>query len=64
MPWPANKSSPWKLFSDGINDILERGFTTEEIHAHLQKTLIEPDSLQRYIFFRPERYTRNLSLQE
>ena len=40
--------------------ILQHGFATEEIHAHLRKTLIEPDSLQRYVFFRPERYTRNL----
>ncbi|HET9296554.1 MAG TPA: cysteine dioxygenase family protein [Candidatus Binatia bacterium] len=49
-----------EAFLDGINDVLRRGFATEDIHTHLQKTLIEPDSLQRYIFFRPERYTRNL----
>ena len=49
-----------EAFLDGINDVFERGFATEDIHAHLKKTLIEPDSLQRYIFFRPERYTRNL----
>jgi cysteine dioxygenase len=49
-----------EAFLDGINDILSRGFATEEIHAHLQKTLIQPESLERYIFFRPDRYTRNL----
>jgi len=49
-----------EAFLGDINDILRRGFATEKIHAHLQKTLIEPESLQRYIFFRPERYTRNL----
>jgi predicted metal-dependent enzyme (double-stranded beta helix superfamily) len=49
-----------EAFLDGINDVLSRGFATEEIHAHLQRTLIEPVSLQRYIFFRPDRYTRNL----
>src|SRR5918999_4024835 len=49
-----------EAFLDGINEVLRRGFATEEIHAHLQTTLIEPASLQRYIFFRPERYTRNL----
>lgn len=49
-----------EAFLDGINYVLRRGFATEDIHTHLQKTLIEPDSLQRYIFFRPERYTRNL----
>ncbi len=49
-----------EAFLDGINAVLRRGFATEDIHTHLQKTLIEPDSLQRYIFFRPERYTRNL----
>src|SRR5688500_1593713 len=54
------KSLSMEAFLDGINDVLGRGFATEDIHAHLQKTLIEPDSLQRYIFFRPERYTRNL----
>jgi cysteine dioxygenase len=52
-----------EAFLDGINDILRRGFATDEIHAYLQKTLIEPESLQRYIFFRPERYTRNLVLK-
>ena len=49
-----------EAFLDGINDILGRGFATAEIHAHLQKTLIQPESLQRYVFFRPDRYTRNL----
>jgi cysteine dioxygenase len=49
-----------EAFLAGINEILGRGFATADIHAHLQKTLIAPDSLQRYIFFSPERYTRNL----
>jgi cysteine dioxygenase len=56
----SQQSLSMEAFLDGINDVLSRGFATEEIHAHLQRTLIEPDSLQRYIFFRPERYTRNL----
>jgi hypothetical protein len=42
-----------EAFLEGINEVLDRGFATEEIHAHLQRTLIEPDSLQRYIFFSP-----------
>jgi cysteine dioxygenase len=54
------KTLSMEVFLGGINDILRQGFATEEIHAYLQKTLIEPASLQRYIFFRPERYTRNL----
>ena len=54
------KSLSMEAFLDGINEVLSRGFATEDIHAHLQRTLIEPDSLQRYIYFRPERYTRNL----
>jgi cysteine dioxygenase len=49
-----------EAFLGGINEILQQGFSTGTIHAYLQNTLIEPDSLQRYIFFRPERYTRNL----
>lgn len=49
-----------EAFLSGINEILRQGFATEEIHAYLHKTLIEPASLQRYMFFRPERYTRNL----
>ena len=56
----SQKSLSMKAFLDGINDVFNRGFATEDIHAHLQRTLIAPDSLQRYIFFRPDRYTRNL----
>jgi cysteine dioxygenase len=56
----SQTSLSMESFLDGINDVLRRGFATEEIHTLLQRTLIEPDSLQRYILFRPERYTRNL----
>ena len=56
----SQNSLSMEAFLDGINDILSRGFATQDIHSYLQRTLIEPDSLQRYIFFRPERYTRNL----
>jgi cysteine dioxygenase len=59
----TQKPLSMEAFLDGIDDILCRGFATEEIHAYLQKTLIEPASLQRYIFFRPERYTRNLVIK-
>ena len=57
---PIQKALTMAAFLDRINEILRQGFATEEIHAYLQKTLIEPASLQRYMFFRPERYTRNL----
>jgi cysteine dioxygenase len=56
----SQTSLSMESFLDGINDVLRGGFATEEIHALLQRTLIEPDSLRRYIFFRSERYTRNL----
>ena len=57
---PIQEELTIEAFLGGINAILLRGFATGEIHAYLQKTLIEPASLQRYIFFRPDRYTRNL----
>jgi cysteine dioxygenase len=57
---PIQEELTMEAFLSGINVILRQGFATEEIHAYLQKTLIEPASLQRYMFFRPERYTRNL----
>lgn len=47
-------------FLTDVNDIRRQGFATEAIHAYLRETLIEPASLQRYILFRPDRYTRNL----
>ena len=56
----SKKLLSMEAFLDGIDEILGRGFVTADIHAHLQSTLIAPDSLERYVFFRPERYTRNL----
>ena len=57
---PIQEALTMEAFLGGINDILQKGFATRKIHDFLHRTLIEPDSLQRYIFFRPERYTRNL----
>ena len=47
-------------FLTDIHEIRRQGFATEAIHSYLRETLIEPASLQRYIFFRTDRYTRNL----
>ncbi|MGH7825014.1 MAG: cysteine dioxygenase [Candidatus Binatia bacterium] len=47
-------------FLSGLKDLLKRGFSTAEVHAYLQGTLIKPESLQRFITFRPNHYTRNL----
>ena len=35
-------------------------FNIPEVHDYLRETLIKPDSLETYISFRPDRYTRNL----
>ena len=59
---PIQEELTMEAFLGGIDEILQQGFATEEIHGYLRKTLIEPASLQRYVFFRPERYTRKLVL--
>ena len=56
----TRKTVAMEPFLGAINDIRRQGFATEKIHAYLQQTLIEPASLQRYVFFRTDRYTRNL----
>ena len=48
---PIQEELTMEAFLGGIDEILQQGFATEEIHGYLQKTLIEPDSLQRYVFF-------------
>lgn len=35
-------------------------FSPSEVYRYLSGTLIKPDSLETYISFRPDRYTRNL----
>ena len=35
-------------------------FNASEIHEYLRETLIKPDSLETYLCFRPDCYTRNL----
>ena len=35
-------------------------FNASEVHEYLRETLIKPDSLETYICFRPDCYTRNL----
>lgn len=43
-----------------LDFLAARGLDAREIHAYLLGTLIEPASLEPYVNFRPDRYTRNL----
>ncbi|MCZ6563753.1 MAG: hypothetical protein O6948_12670 [Deltaproteobacteria bacterium] len=35
-------------------------FSPSEVYRYLSETLIKPDSLETYMSFLPDRYTRNL----
>lgn len=56
----ALSTVPMEAFLERLREIEQQGFATAGVQAYLQETLIEPASLQRYIFFRDDRYTRNL----
>lgn len=43
-----------------LESLAARGLATREVHEYLLGTLIEPASLETYVSFRPDRYTRNL----
>ncbi len=45
---------------EGLKAIPERDFTIERVHAYLCRNAIEPESLQKYLFFSKGNYTRNL----
>jgi predicted metal-dependent enzyme (double-stranded beta helix superfamily) len=49
-----------EAFVERLREIERQGFATSTIHAYLRETLIEPVSLQRYVLFLDDRYTRNL----
>lgn len=44
-----------------LDSLAARGLDAREIHAYLLGTLIEPASLEPYVNFRLDRYTRNLA---
>lgn len=48
---PIQEELTIEVFLGAINEILQQGFPTGAIHVYLQNTLIEPDPVQRYIFF-------------
>ncbi len=43
-----------------LQSLVDQGFKTSEVHGYLLETLIEPESLETYLSFRPDRYARNL----
>lgn len=43
-----------------LQTLVARGFDTREVHDYLLATLIEPASLESYLSFRPDHYSRNL----
>jgi len=47
-------------FIKELERLVALGFPTREVHDYLRTTLIEPDSLEPYVTFGPDRYTRNL----
>lgn len=47
-------------FLDNLQAFKGRRFSSSEIHEYLRGTMIKPDSLEAYICFRPDCYTRNL----
>lgn len=49
-----------KTFVNELEAMASKGFNTEEVHAYLRDTRIEPASLEPYVTFRQERYARNL----
>ncbi len=49
-----------KSFVDRLETMAAAGFDTNEVHAYLTDTLIEPSSLDTYVRFNSARYCRNL----
>ena len=49
-----------KSFVDRLEAMAADGFHTDDVHAYLSDTLIEPSSLDTYASFHPTRYARNL----
>ena len=49
-----------KAFVERLEAMAAAGFDTDEVHAYLTDTLIEPSSLETYLNFSPKRYARNL----
>lgn len=47
-------------FVDHLEAMARTGFDVDEVQAYLQETLIEPPSLEFYVTYRPQHYTRNL----
>ncbi len=47
-------------FAARLESMAAAGFDTDEVHAYLSDTLIEPSSLDAYVSFKSTRYARNL----
>lgn len=54
------RETPIEPFVENLKQLLRQGFYTAAIHRFLETTLIAPASLQPYVSYRPDRYTRNL----
>lgn len=47
-------------FADGLAGIPEQSFTTEGVLGYMRSERISIESMEPYLFFSPEKYTRNL----
>jgi predicted metal-dependent enzyme (double-stranded beta helix superfamily) len=47
-------------FIDTLESMAARAVDTADIQSYLEQTLIVPEMLERYLYYKPERYTRNL----
>lgn len=60
MAVTAQRERSISAFLQELGDILREGFQTAAVHEYLRSTLIQPTSLEPYVSFRSDRYTRNL----
>lgn len=54
------KHIPMESFVRELEAQAAGGFDAAKVESYLKETLIEPTSLERYITYRPDHYTRNL----
>jgi len=47
-------------FVDELQDLARSGFAPDTVHDYMARTLIDEASLERFISYRDDRYTRNL----
>lgn len=57
---PAIELHPMEAYLERLHDFAARGFDHKEFLPFLRKTLIQPASLEKYLHWKPGRYTRNL----